>query len=301
LEEFFLEELLRNGTTTAAVYCTVHPESVDAFFTASHRRNTRMIAGKVMMDRGAPAPLLDTAERGYRESEALIGRWHGRGRQHYAQAIGVCHSILAVAPNDPATLAMLEALESQKRRADLPEASRARGPSSTKHARVMVAIALCSIAGVALARQTAPWGMPWILAGVLTVLACALVPLTRSKGLLVAAAAAGAAALPTLLMQQSASMWMMQVPCVVHEVATAAVAVAALFIWHQDRGSRSPSSAAGVAALGALAGDASLHVACPSASSFAHVLVFHVGGIVVAAVIAGLVAARMLAPRGALS
>ena len=81
---FFLDELLRNGTTTAAVYCTVHPESVDAFFEESSRRNTRMIAGKVLMDREAPDALRDTAQRGYDESTALIGRWHGNGRQHYA-------------------------------------------------------------------------------------------------------------------------------------------------------------------------------------------------------------------------
>lgn len=81
---FFLDELLRNGTTTAAVYCTVHPASVEAFFAESERRGTRMIAGKVMMDRNAPPGLLDTAERGYRESEALLRRWHGRGRQLYA-------------------------------------------------------------------------------------------------------------------------------------------------------------------------------------------------------------------------
>jgi guanine deaminase len=81
---FFLDELLRNGTTTAAVYCTVHPESVEAFFAESERRNTRMIAGKVMMDRNAPPGLLDTAERGYRESKSLLERWHGRGRQLYA-------------------------------------------------------------------------------------------------------------------------------------------------------------------------------------------------------------------------
>ncbi len=79
----FLRELLRAGTTTAAVYCTVHPQSVDAFFEESSRFNTRMIAGKVLMDRNAPPALLDTAETGYRESQALIGRWHGRGRQHY--------------------------------------------------------------------------------------------------------------------------------------------------------------------------------------------------------------------------
>ena len=69
-----MDELLRNGTTTAVVYCSVHPESAEAFFAESHRRNTRMIAGKVMMDRGAPEGLLDTAERGYDESKALLGR-----------------------------------------------------------------------------------------------------------------------------------------------------------------------------------------------------------------------------------
>ena len=81
---FFFDELLRNGTTTAAVYCSVHPESVEAFFAESERRNTRMIAGKVMMDRNAPPGLQDNAEQGYRESEALLKRWHGRGRQLYA-------------------------------------------------------------------------------------------------------------------------------------------------------------------------------------------------------------------------
>ena len=79
----FLRELLRAGTTTAAVYCTVHPQSVDAFFAESERFNTRMIAGKVLMDRNAPENLCDTAQRGYDESAALIARWHGRGRQHY--------------------------------------------------------------------------------------------------------------------------------------------------------------------------------------------------------------------------
>jgi guanine deaminase len=81
---FFLDELLRNGTTTAVVYCSAHLESAEAFFTESARRDTRMIAGKVMMDRGAPAALTDTAERGYRESKALLERWHGNGRQLYA-------------------------------------------------------------------------------------------------------------------------------------------------------------------------------------------------------------------------
>ena len=81
---FFFDELLRNGTTTAAVYCTVHPQSVEAFFTESERLNTLMIAGKVMMDRNAPDALTDDAERSHADSAALIEKWHGRGRQHYA-------------------------------------------------------------------------------------------------------------------------------------------------------------------------------------------------------------------------
>ncbi|SFU30125.1 guanine deaminase [Pseudoduganella namucuonensis] len=82
--EFFLDELLRCGTTTALVYCTVHPQSVDAFFTASEKRGLRMAAGKVLMDRHCPDFLRDCAESGGRDSEALIQRWHKRGRALYA-------------------------------------------------------------------------------------------------------------------------------------------------------------------------------------------------------------------------
>ncbi|WGG53172.1 guanine deaminase [Rugamonas sp. DEMB1] len=81
---FFLDELLRCGTTTAMVYCTVHPQSVDAFFGASEARNLRMVAGKVLMDRNCPEFLQDTPEGGARDSEALIQKWHKRGRQLYA-------------------------------------------------------------------------------------------------------------------------------------------------------------------------------------------------------------------------
>ncbi len=81
--EVFLRELLRAGTTTALVYCTVHPQSAEAFFAESARWGTRMIAGKVLMDRNVPEALRDTVETGYRDSAALIERWHGRGRNLY--------------------------------------------------------------------------------------------------------------------------------------------------------------------------------------------------------------------------
>ncbi|BAF90623.1 putative guanine aminohydrolase [Azorhizobium caulinodans ORS 571] len=85
MAKVFLRQLLRNGTTTAMVYCTVHPHSAEALFAESHRFDTRMIAGKVLMDRNAPEGLLDeSVARSIAESEALIARWHGTGRQLYA-------------------------------------------------------------------------------------------------------------------------------------------------------------------------------------------------------------------------
>jgi len=80
----FCDELLRNGTTSALVFCAVYPESVDALFAEAERRGMRIAAGKVLMDRNAPEALRDTAQRGYDESKDLIARWHGRGRSRYA-------------------------------------------------------------------------------------------------------------------------------------------------------------------------------------------------------------------------
>ena len=80
----YLDEALRNGVTTAAVFGTVHAHSVDVLFEAALARGMRIVAGKVLMDRHAPGDLLDTAVRGYDESRALIDRWAGRGRLGYA-------------------------------------------------------------------------------------------------------------------------------------------------------------------------------------------------------------------------
>ncbi len=81
---FFLDQLLRNGTTTALVFGTVHATSVNAFFSEASARKLRMICGKVMMDRNAPETLLDTAESSYHDSQQLIDRWHDNGRLGYA-------------------------------------------------------------------------------------------------------------------------------------------------------------------------------------------------------------------------
>ena len=79
---FFCDELLRNGTTTAAAFATVHAGSVDALFAAAQHRRMRLITGKVLMDRNCPDFLRDTA--GEADSKALIERWHSRDRLLYA-------------------------------------------------------------------------------------------------------------------------------------------------------------------------------------------------------------------------
>ncbi|MGF1460395.1 MAG: guanine deaminase [Leptolyngbyaceae cyanobacterium] len=84
IADIFLNELLRNGTTTALVFAAVFPQSAEAFFEAAEARNLRMIAGKVMMDRHAPEYLCDTAATSYTETKALIEKWHHRSRLRYA-------------------------------------------------------------------------------------------------------------------------------------------------------------------------------------------------------------------------
>ncbi|MBP7568102.1 MAG: amidohydrolase family protein, partial [Burkholderiaceae bacterium] len=51
---FFLDELARNGVTTALTFSTSHPASVDALFGAAKARGLRLITGKCLQDRHSP-------------------------------------------------------------------------------------------------------------------------------------------------------------------------------------------------------------------------------------------------------
>jgi guanine deaminase len=82
--QFFLDELARNGTTTACCYGSVHPQSVDALFAAAEARGAGVIAGVAIMDRNGPQPLLDGARNAIAATRDLIRRWHDKGRQRYA-------------------------------------------------------------------------------------------------------------------------------------------------------------------------------------------------------------------------
>jgi guanine deaminase len=80
----YLDLVLANGTTSVCSFCTIHPESVDAFFAAAESRGMRVAAGKTCMDRDtAPAFLRDSAQAAYDDSSALLSRWHRRGRASY--------------------------------------------------------------------------------------------------------------------------------------------------------------------------------------------------------------------------
>lgn len=80
----FLDELLRNGTTSCLAFSTIHPQALNALFSEAQSRNMALISGKTMMDKNAPNALQDTAQSGYDQSKELITKWHGVGRLQYA-------------------------------------------------------------------------------------------------------------------------------------------------------------------------------------------------------------------------
>ena len=80
----FVDALLAHGSTAAVVFPTVHVASTEALFDAAQARGMRLVAGKVLMDRHAPDDLRDDVVQARRDCDALIERWHGRGRLAYA-------------------------------------------------------------------------------------------------------------------------------------------------------------------------------------------------------------------------
>lgn len=79
----FFDLTLSHGTTTTVSFCTIHPESVHAYFAEARARGLRALAGKTCMDRNAPEDLRDTAQAAYDDSKALLEEWHGAGRLSY--------------------------------------------------------------------------------------------------------------------------------------------------------------------------------------------------------------------------
>ncbi|OGV34056.1 MAG: guanine deaminase [Lentisphaerae bacterium GWF2_45_14] len=79
--DFILRQLLKSGTTTAAVFCSRHKVSAEALFEKAEKLNMRLIGGMVMMD-GHRAS--DGAEKLAADTVDLIEKWHNRSRISYA-------------------------------------------------------------------------------------------------------------------------------------------------------------------------------------------------------------------------
>ena len=79
----YLDLALAHGTTSMCSYGTIHPASVDAFFSAAQSRGLRAYTGKTCMDRNAPEGLRDTPQSAYDDSKALLNKWHGVDRLSY--------------------------------------------------------------------------------------------------------------------------------------------------------------------------------------------------------------------------
>lgn len=84
IANLFLDQLINNGTTTAQVFATIAPQSVDALFTAAQARNLRLIAGSAFMDKNTPNYASITPQQAYTNSKELIERWNNKGRLNYA-------------------------------------------------------------------------------------------------------------------------------------------------------------------------------------------------------------------------
>ncbi len=145
------------------------------------------------------------------------------------------------------------------------------------------------------AHRYAPDKATWFAATLLALVACGMVVLARRYGLLAGTfatiAAATYAALNATNMETPAGTF-----CTLHELITGALALGALVLSRGDVLLRK-TTLIGVAAAGALAGDATLHVTCPGTESLGHTLVFHVGGVVAAGALLGTLAARILGTK----
>lgn len=84
---FFLDQLLNNGTTTALIFATASPTSVDAIFEAAEKRHMRVIAGQMLADQNIPKTLQTAPADAYQESIALIKKWDHKANTRLLYAL----------------------------------------------------------------------------------------------------------------------------------------------------------------------------------------------------------------------
>lgn len=85
--QFFLEELIRNGTTTAMVFATRYSQSINALFTSAQQKQMRLISGLVIDDQNLPPHLLDDPNHLIQETKNLIAAWQQKPGMRFDYAI----------------------------------------------------------------------------------------------------------------------------------------------------------------------------------------------------------------------
>lgn len=80
---FFLDQLVRNGTTTAVSYGPLFYNAQNIFFEELQKRNMRFITGNIIMDENAPDTLKLSAQENYDNSKKLIEKWNNKARLSY--------------------------------------------------------------------------------------------------------------------------------------------------------------------------------------------------------------------------
>jgi guanine deaminase len=85
ISEQFFSEMTANGTTTAAIYSSVHEQATDIAFSTAQAKGLRAFIGKVMMDQNSPPALQEGTEDSLAASLRLFDKWDGAegGRLRY--------------------------------------------------------------------------------------------------------------------------------------------------------------------------------------------------------------------------
>jgi len=159
-----------------------------------------------------------------------------------------------------------------------------------------IAVALVAVVGLAAllvlaARRPSLSPGDWAVAGALTLAAIGIAALARRLTAAFAAAAVSAS-LVAAVVRGGAGPWELAagLDCLVTEVAAAAGL--ATVGWLAARRRLDPAHPSVWAVAGALAGDAALQITCGSHGSLAHLALFHVGGVLLTALLAGWAARR---------
>lgn len=80
---FFLDQVIKNGTTTAVSYGPLFYNAADIFFEELRNRNMRFITGNILMDINSPDNLKLSVQENYDNCQALINKWHNVDRLSY--------------------------------------------------------------------------------------------------------------------------------------------------------------------------------------------------------------------------